>query len=119
MAGAMVVGMVATAAIFLSIVGLRTWSEVTTRYPTQSLLAMAVGMTVPMVAWLLFRGIGWKNSSEMAGAMLLPAIPFLCLVWFGITKSAWCGPYCALTFLTMFTLMRYRRGEYSMHPIRP
>jgi hypothetical protein len=34
MAGAMVVGMVATAAIFLSIVGLRTWGGVTTQYPT-------------------------------------------------------------------------------------
>jgi hypothetical protein len=117
MAAAMVVGMVATAAIFLSIVGLKTWGEVTTQYPTQALLSMAVGMAVSMVAWTLFRGMGWKNSYEMAGAMVLPVIPFLCLVWFGITKSAWCGPYCALTFVTMFALMRFRRTEYSTHPM--
>jgi hypothetical protein len=78
---------------------------------------MAVGMTVPMVAWMLFRGMGWKNSYEMAGAMVLPVIPFLCLVWFGITNSAWCGPYCVLMFVTMFALMRHRRSEYSMHPM--
>jgi hypothetical protein len=44
-----------------------------------------------MVAWMLYRGMGRKNSYEMALAMILPVIPFLCLVWFGITKSAQCG----------------------------
>jgi hypothetical protein len=114
MATVMVVGMIATGAIFLSIVGLKTWDEVTSQYPTQALMAMAAGMSIPMVAWMLYRGMGRKNSYEMAAVMILPAIPFLCLVWFGITKSAQCGWYCALTFVTMYALMRYRRNEYSM-----
>jgi hypothetical protein len=114
MLAAMVVGMIATGAIFVSIVGLKTWDEVTTQYPTQALLAMAAGMTIPMVAWMLFRGMGRKNSYEMAAAMVLPVIPFLCLVWFNVTKSAQCGAYCALTVVAMLVLMRYRRSEYSM-----
>ncbi len=113
MAAAMVVGMIASGAIFVSIVGLKTWDEVTIQYPTQALLAMAAGMSIPMVAWMRYRGMGWKNSYEMAGAMVLPVIPFLCLVWFGVTKSAQCGAYCAVTFVAMFALMRYRRSEYS------
>jgi hypothetical protein len=71
-------------------------------------------MSIPMVAWMLFRGMGRRNSYEMALAMVLPVIPFLCLVWFGITKSARCGPYCVSTFVAMYTLMRYRRSEYPM-----
>jgi cytochrome bd-type quinol oxidase subunit 2 len=114
MAAVMVVGMIATGAIFLLIVGLKTWDEVTSQYPTQALVGMAAGMSIPMVAWMLYRGMGRKNSYEMALTMILPVIPFLCLVWFGITKSAQCGGYCALTFVTMFALMRYRRSEYSM-----
>lgn len=114
MLGVMAVGMIATAAIFLSIVGLKTWDEVTVEYPTQALLAMAVGMTVPMVAWMLYRGMGRKNSYEMAGAMVLPVIPFLCLVWFNVTSSAQCGAYCALTVVAMLGLMLYRRSEYEM-----
>jgi hypothetical protein len=47
-------------------------------------------------------------------AMVLPVIPFLCLVWFGITNSAQCGGYCALTFVTVYALMRYRWSDYSM-----
>ena len=86
----------------------------TTQYPTQALLAMAVGVTVPMVAWMLYRGMGWKNSGEMAAAMVLPAIPLLCLVWFRVTTSAPCGAYCAATIVAMLALMGYRRDVYSM-----
>jgi len=114
MAGVMVTGMLATGAIFLSVVGLKTWNEITIVYPTQALVAMAVGMTVPMVAWMLYRGMGRRNSYEMALAMVLPVFPFLCLVWFNITESAQCAAYCAVTVVAMLALMRYRRSEYSM-----
>ncbi|TMK90768.1 MAG: hypothetical protein E6G37_12940 [Actinobacteria bacterium] len=79
----MVAGMIATAAVFLSVVGLKTWN-------------------------------GRRNSYEMALAMVLPVIPFLCLVWFDVTKSAQCGAYCVLTVAAMLVLMLYRRSEYSM-----
>ena len=54
-------------------------------------------MTIPMVAWMLFRGMGGRYAYEMAAAMVLPVVPFLCLVWFDVTASAWCGAYCATT----------------------
>jgi hypothetical protein len=114
MLAAMAVGMFATGAIFVSIVGLKTWDQVTIQYPTQALLAMAAGMSIPMVAWMRYRGMGWKDAYEMAAAMVLPALPFLCLVWFGVTKSAQCGGYCASTIVAMLVLMGYRRSQYSM-----
>jgi flagellar biosynthetic protein FliP len=115
MLAAMTVGMIATGAIFLSLVGLKTWDEVTTQYPTQALLAMAAGMTIPMVAWMLYRGMGRRNSYEMAAAMVIPVIPFLCLVWFDVTESAQCAGYCASTIVAMLVLMHYRREQYSNH----
>jgi predicted anti-sigma-YlaC factor YlaD len=114
MLGIMAAGMIVTGAVFVSVVGLKTWDEITYVYPTQALMAMAFGMTVPMVAWMLYRGMGWKNSYEMARVMVLPVIPFLCLVWFNITESAQCGAYCLFTVFAMLGLMRYRRNEYSM-----
>jgi hypothetical protein len=114
MAAVMGVGRFVAGAILTFVVGLKSWDEVTIQYPNQALLAMVAGMSIPMVAWMRFRGMGWRNSYEMALAMVLPVIPFLCLVWFGITKSAWCGPYCVSTFVAMYALMRYRRSEYAM-----
>ena len=114
MLAAMAVGMIATGAVFLSVVGLKTWDQVLVQYPTQALLAMAAGMTIPMVAWMLFRGMGWRNSYEMAAATVLPVIPFLLLVWSGVTKSAQCGGYCVVMIAAMLGIMLYRRDEYSL-----
>jgi hypothetical protein len=114
MLAVMVGGMLATGAIFVWVVGLVSWDEITSVYPTQALVAMAVGMTAPMVAWMLYRGMGLRNSYEMALAMVLPLILFLCLVWFNVTESAQCGGYCTSTVVAMLLLMRYRRSEYSM-----
>lgn len=113
MFAAMVVGMIATGAIFLSVVGAKTWDEVTTEYPSQALLAMAAGMSIPMVAWMIYRGMGLRHSLEMAAVMVLPVVPFLCLVWFNVTASAQCGPYCLATIAAMLGLMLYRRAHYS------
>jgi len=108
----MVVGMIASAAIFLTIVQM-TWDEATRERPTASLLVIAAGMSIPMAVWMLYRGMGRKNSAEMAAAMALPAIPFLCLVWFGVTDSALCGLYCISAIVAMLALMLYRRSEYA------
>jgi len=113
MLAVMMVGMIAGAAIFLTIVGM-TWEEATTLHPMASLLVIAAGMSVPMAAWMLHRGMGRRNSAEMAAVMVIPVIPFLCLVWFDVTKSAQCGAYCVVTIVAMLGLMLYRRDEYSM-----
>src|SRR4051794_19796613 len=113
MIAAMTVGMFATGAIFLSVVGVKTWDEVTTQYPTQALLAMAIGMTVPMAAWMLYSGMSGRNTGEMSAVMVLAVIPFLCLVWSGTTESAQCGGYCLVSVLGMLALMRYRYTEYA------
>ena len=113
MLGAMMIGMIAGAAIFLSIVRV-TWDEALLEYPVQALLVMAVSMTVPMVAWMRFRHHGWRSSGEMGAAMALPVIPFICLVVFDVTKGAVCSLYCLATILAMLGVMLYRRDEYSM-----
>jgi hypothetical protein len=113
MLAVMMVGMIVGAAILVTVVGAKTWDEVTTQYGTQALLVMAVGMTGPMTAWMLYRGMGRRNAYEMAAVMVLPVVPFLCLYWFDVTTSAQCGPYCAATVAAMLALMFYRRGEYS------
>lgn len=113
MCAVMVAGMVAAAAIFLTIIGMK-WDEATVQHPLASLLVIATGMSVPMTGWMLYRKMGLKNSLEMAAAMLVPVIPFLFLVWFDLTKTAQCGPYCLISLAAMVGLMRYRRSEYSM-----
>jgi hypothetical protein len=118
MFAAMWVGMAAGAPVFLAITGLPSARQASHLYPAQSVLWMALSMTVPMVAWMLLRGHGWQNSAEMAAAMLVPAIPFIILcslhVLTGGTASC---VYMMLSTLAMLALMTYRRDVYSM-PMR-
>jgi hypothetical protein len=113
MLAVMLAGMVASAAIFLTVIQM-DWEEATASHPIASLLVIAAGMTVPMAAWMLYRGMGWRNTSEMAAAMILPVVPFLLLVWFDVTKSAQCGAYCLIGIAAMLGLMLSRRADYSM-----
>jgi len=108
----MMLGMIASAAVFLAIVQM-TWDEAIRERPTASLLVIAAGMSIPMAAWMLYRGMGRRNAAEMAAAMVLPVIPFLFLVWLGITNTALCGPYCILGIVAMLALMLHRRSEYA------
>ncbi len=112
MLGAMGIGMFAGAAIFLSIVQV-TWDEALIQYPAQSLLVMVVSMTAPMLAWMRHRRHGWERSAEMGAAMVVPVIPFICLVLFDVTKGALCSLYCLATILAMLGVMYYRRSDYS------
>ena len=66
-------------AIFLS-VGTQVVGSGDHRVPDAGLAGSVVGMTAPMVAWMQYRGMGRRDSYEMAAAMVLPVIPFLCLV---------------------------------------
>jgi hypothetical protein len=115
MFAAMMIGMAAGKPVFLAITGLSSTAQAGRLYPWQSVLSMALSMTVPMVAWMLLRGHGRRNSAEMAAAMLVPAIPFIILCSLDVLAGGTAnGIYMVLSTLAMLGLMLYRRAVYSM-----
>jgi hypothetical protein len=44
------------------------------------LLSMGLTMTVPMVAWMRYRGHAWRPTNEMAASMLIPTVVTMALV---------------------------------------
>jgi hypothetical protein len=62
-------------------------SELREDAPALSLLAMAVIMTVPMVAWMRYRGHSWQPCHEMAAAMFLPTFGVIALMWGGVIED--------------------------------
>jgi hypothetical protein len=113
---AMFIGMFALAAIFTAIVSIwgMTWLQGRERFPELFLLAIALGMTVPMVAWMRYRHHTWRTSSEMAAAMFIPGIVFIGLVSLRvISVGPACSLYCALMIPLMLIPMLSRREEYS------
>jgi hypothetical protein len=109
---AMMIGMIASAAVFLSAVGM-TAGEALRQHAVLFVVVQASGMTVAMVAWMRYRGHAWRGCSVMAAAMIVPAVALICLRLAGIISGPICGAYCALTFVAMVLVMLYRRSDYG------
>ena len=78
-------------------------------------LAHAVFMTVPMAAWMIVRGHGWRHSAEMAFAMLAPVAASIVLSLLGADAYLpWLDDAGHLAmFLGMILAMLYRRDHYT------
>ena len=109
---AMMLGMVASAAVFVAATGLVV-DDALRRHPVSFLLVQVLGMTVPMVAWMRFRGHTRRMCGEMAAAMVIPAVPLVVLGLTGVVGAQICGIYCVAGFAAMLGLMLYRRAEYA------
>ena len=85
--------------------------------PELELLNMAVTMTVPMVAWMRYRGHGWQPAGEMSAAMFVPTFVAIGLLWGGLVEdehSLLMIQHTAM-FPLMFLAMLLRPREYTGH----
>ena len=78
-------------------------------------IMMAVFMTVPMVAWMIVRGHGWRHSAQMAFAMFAPVAVTTVLRLLGADAYLpWLGNASHMgMFLGMLIVMLYRREHYT------
>jgi hypothetical protein len=110
-AGMLVLGLPAEIALGAMGVDLQTDA------PQLALLGMATTMTVPMVAWMWFRGHGARPSAEMALSMYLPTFAAMALLAGGALASvhAAMGVQHAVMLPAMLVAMLLRPAEYTAH----
>ncbi len=104
---AMVLGMVVLGAPLGMVVGVESTGPM--------LIEMAATMTVPMVAWMRFRGHAWRPCLEMSASMVLPTIGTLALLGGGLVEGAGALMLVehAVMLPAMLVAMLLRRDEYS------
>ena len=85
-------------------------------FPEAYALAMAVAMTVPMVAWMRIRKHAWRLNAEMAGAMIVPTVLMIVVSSLGLLPrtSLMLGTHI-LMVPAMLAVMLYRWHDYSCH----
>jgi hypothetical protein len=87
-----------------------SWSHLS---PAIYAFVMALTMTVPMVAWMRYRGHRWQPNIEMAGSMLIPTFAVMGVLWAGIARGGLMVPEHAGMLTCMLLAMLLRRDEYS------
>jgi hypothetical protein len=87
--------------------------------PALLLLGMAFIMSVPMVAWMRYRGHGWAPTWEMTASMFVPSIAAILLLWTGAVEDS--DTLLAIQHVAMFpamlVAMLLRRSEYTGHAV--
>jgi len=90
-------------------------AELQSDAPAVLLLGMGITMTVPMVAWMRYRGHGWAASNEMAASMLIPTAGVIGLLGAGLVADV--GTLLMAEHVvmlpSMLVAMLLRRDEYS------
>jgi hypothetical protein len=82
--------------------------------PAMNVFTMALTMTVPMVAWMCYRGHAWRPNIEMAASMLLPTVVVMGMPAAGVgTSASLMVPEHAGMLACMLVAMLLRRDEYS------
>lgn len=84
MCAAMCIGHAALNPVYLWGMGQLGYSDAFVQLPELSVLAVAVNMTVPMAAWMRFRGMKWRLNAEMSAAMFVEAMMVIVANWLGI-----------------------------------
>jgi hypothetical protein len=87
------------------------------QFPELSLLTIAVILTLPMAAWMRFRGMEWRPIVEVS------VVPIgLAIVWIGAAGSGLVpsntlqvefGQFCGISCVGMFVVMLFRLDLYT------
>ena len=83
--------------------------------PAAILLGMGITMTVPMVAWMRYRGHAWAASNEMAASMMVPTLGVVALLAGGLVDDthALLVIQHVVMFPAMLAVMFLRLDEYA------
>jgi hypothetical protein len=112
-AGMIVLGLPGEAA--LHAIGSGT-SELRETAPATVFLGMATTMTVPMVAWMRYRGHHWQPTLEMAASMVIPTLVAIALLAANLAGfDALMGLEHVAMLLGMLVAMLLRVDEYAGH----
>ena len=112
-AGMIVLGLPGEAA--LKAIGSGT-SELRDDAPSIVFLGMMTTMTVPMVAWMRYRGHRWQPTLEMAASMIIPTLVAIVLLAAGVLNfEALMGLEHVAMLLGMLAAMLLRVNEYTSH----
>jgi hypothetical protein len=112
----MCIGTVVLTPLFVWVVSQIGYAEPLNQLPELSVLVVAFNMTVPMAAWMRYRGMAWRPIAEMSGAMVVETILLIGVAWLGILSTSnlvlW---QHVLMMPAMLVPMLYRRDLYAGH----
>jgi len=119
-------GGILNGSFFLAGPALLGYPDLRQRSPILAVVLSGFIYALPMAVWMRVRGVAWRPTLEMAGAVIALAIVMIGAAWAGVVSGGslrgwamgFCGPACAVMFVAMlFRLDLYtgRTGHRMGH----
>lgn len=110
-------GAALNALVFAGIPALTGGGDLRSQFPELSLIVIAILLTVPMAAWMRFRGMASRPTLEMSGVAIALAALLIGGAWTGIAPASILaigfGRFCSIACVGMFAVMLFRLDLYT------
>jgi hypothetical protein len=114
MCAAMCIGEVPLDALFYGLAVLIGYSDPVHQFPALATLVLAFDMSVPMAAWMRYRGMEWGPIAEMSGAMFAEAMVLIGVAWLGLLPTSSLVVWMLVLMMpVMLVPMLFRLGLYT------
>jgi hypothetical protein len=116
MCAVMCLGGIVLSVLFFGAAGLLGYTDMPQQFPKLSVLVIAINLSLPMAAWMRFRGMDWRPTLEMAGSTMVIGLLLIATYWLGIVpKSSLVDAQTSLACPMMLAVMLFRFRLYSGH----
>jgi hypothetical protein len=90
------------------------YTDLTRRFPEFCALVVALTLSLPMAAWMRFRGHEWRHTLEMSGATVVVGLLLIGAFWLGmVSQSGLIEWQLRLACPVMLAVMLSRFAFYS------
>ncbi len=121
----MCVGAISLSLLVFGAAALLGYTDLPQRAPELTVLIIAINLSLPMAAWMRFRGMAWRPTLEMSGATMVAGLLLIAAYWLGIiAKSSLMGlqtgilacPLMLAVMLVRFPLYSTSHKRHHAHP---
>jgi hypothetical protein len=110
----MCIGAAALSLIVFGTAGLLGYSDLLQTAPALVVLVIALNLSVPMLAWMRYRGMAWQPTLEMAGSTMVVGLALIAAYWMDlIARGSLVEIQTSLACPVMLAVMLFRFPLYS------
>jgi hypothetical protein len=116
MCGVMCLGAIVLSVLFFGAAGLLGYTDLPGRAPELSVLVIAINLSLPMAAWMRFRGMQWRPTLEMSGSTMAVGLLLILAYWLDVVaKGSLVEIQTSLACPLMLAVMLLRFRLYAGH----
>jgi hypothetical protein len=119
----MCVGAVALSLVFFGAASLLGYTDLLQTAPELAVLVIALNLSVPMLAWMRYRGMAWQPTLEMAGSTMVVGLALIAAYWMDLIArtslvEVQASLACPVMLAVMLVRFRLYSGSHSAHSVQ-